>query len=109
MKTQVLDMFSKELYVKSCNFTSIETKNSEFEVNQIFGKINIKYDTNENEQIQIFLVNILGQKQLLCNGFASEGENFISTDGFNVPNGFYVLSIQSNSKFLSEKIIIGEY
>lgn len=106
MKTQVLDMFSKELYVKSCNFTSIETKNSEFEVNQIFGKINIKYDTNENEQIQIFLVNILGQKQLLYNGFASEGENFISTDGFNVPNGFYVLSIQSNSKFLSEKIII---
>ncbi len=43
---------------------------------------------------------------MLYNGFASEGENFISTDGFNVPNGFYVLSIQSNSKFLSEKIII---
>lgn len=109
MKTQVLDMFNKELYVKSCNFTSIEIKNSEFEVNQHFGKINIKYVSDENEQIQIFLVNILGQKQLLYNGFAIEGENFISTDGFNVPDGFYVLSIQSNSKFLSEKIIIGEY
>jgi hypothetical protein len=33
-------------------FTSIETKNSEFEVNQIFGKINIKYVANEMKQIQ---------------------------------------------------------
>ncbi len=106
MKSQVLVTFNKEISVKSCNITSIEQDYSELEIIQYPGGININYIAKEDEKIQIYLVNVLGERKTLYDGYVPKGANSINTESFNMPNGFYVLNIQGKNSILSKKIII---
>jgi hypothetical protein len=72
------------------------------------GKLHIAISSSQNQNVNISLMNMLGQEVLSQILEVNDGENNFSLDLSNKDNGIYFLKIQNSENTLTKKIILNK-
>lgn len=72
------------------------------------GEINIKYNLNQNQKVNIQITNILGENVFIKDISGITGENIqtINLNSLNIPKGIYLIMVYNDNIAYSKRIVV---
>lgn len=103
-KTELVYTKDDAMIIQSIKLKKTENIINNIEVSQTEAFLETKIDVEEATILNLYLVNVLGQRINLNTVEYSKGSHFIEIDKSDIPPGLYLLNFDSKTEHFSQKI-----
>lgn len=77
--------------------------------NPASGVVNISFEIDHTDQVSVMVTNMLGEVVMNTGETTREaGQQFLSIDGADFPNGVYFVNLKVGEQMITEKLIISK-